>query len=118
MAAEAARHVPTAAVANVAARGLDLREKFGRGGTEVGVRRAEQLRDRRPVSDADIIAIASYFKRHAVDKTAKSHEWGDESDPSAGYIAWLLWGGDAGERWADAVRAEIEAAADRTGDEE
>lgn len=107
-------HVPPAAVARAAARGLELREKFGRGGTDVGVRRAGQLKAREPVSDADITAIASYFKRHAVDKQSKSHDWGDENDPSAGYIAWLLWGGDAGEAWADKVRSEIEAAEDKT----
>ncbi len=100
-------HVPPAAVAKAAARGLELHETFGRGGTDVGVRRAEQLQARRPVSDADITAIASYFKRHAVDKQAKAHDWGDESDPSAGYIAWLLWGGDAGEAWANSIRAQL-----------
>ncbi|KPF62652.1 hypothetical protein IP88_14530 [alpha proteobacterium AAP81b] len=97
---------PPEAVARAAARGLELREQFGRGGTEVGVERAEQLRDRRPVSDDDITAISSYFKRHAVDRDARAHRWGDESDPSAGYIAWLLWGGDAGEQWADGIRAD------------
>ena len=50
-----------------------------------------------PVSAADITAISSYFKRHVVDKDAESHKWGDVNDPSPGYVAWLLWGGDAGE---------------------
>ncbi len=98
-------HKPPEAVAKAAAKGLELRDKFNRGGTDVGVRRAEQLKARRLVSDEDITAISSYFKRHAVDKQAKAHEWGDDDDPSAGYIAWLLWGGDAGERWADGVKA-------------
>ena len=39
--------------------------------------------------------------RHDVDKQGKSHEWGSDTDPSAGYIAWLLWGGDEGKAWAD-----------------
>ena len=34
-----------------------------------------------------------------------SHEWGDETDPSAGYLAWLLWGGEPGRRWADSLKA-------------
>ena len=101
---------PPATVARAAAKGLELREKFGRGGTEVGVRRAHQLSRQEAVSDADITAISSYFKRHAVDKDAKAHEWGDVKDPSAGYIAWLLWGGDAGEKWADRVKARLEKA--------
>ncbi|WP_426164089.1 hypothetical protein [Sandarakinorhabdus sp. DWP1-3-1] len=100
-----AGHKPPETVAKAAAKGLELRARFNRGGTDVGVHRAEQLQARRPVSDDDITAISSYFKRHAVDKEAKAHEWGDDDDPSAGYIAWLLWGGDAGERWADDIKA-------------
>ncbi len=99
---------PPAAVAAAAKKGLELRAKFGRGGTEVGVRRAEGLAARHEVTAGDIAKISSYFARHAVDKEAKSHEWGDESDPSAGYIAWLLWGGDAGREWADAAKARLD----------
>lgn len=102
-----ARTAP-AEVAKAARRGLELRERFGRGGTDPGVKRAHQLAEGKPVSDADIKAISSYFKRHAVDKTAKAHRWGNEDDPSAGYVAWLLWGGDEGERWADAEKAKLE----------
>lgn len=93
-------------VANAARRGLELRKQFGRGGTAVGVNRAEQLADGKPVSNADVAAIASYFKRHTVDKQATAHRWGDEADPSAGYVAWLLWGGDAGETWANEERGK------------
>ena len=98
-------------VAKAARHGLELRRQFGRGGTEVGVRRANQLAEGEAVSDDDIIAIASYFKRHSVDKQAKTHRWGDEADPSAGYVAWLLWGGDAGEAWADTERQRLQPAA-------
>jgi hypothetical protein len=98
---------PPAAVAKAAQQGLDLRATFKRGGTEVGVRRAHQLVARKPVSEADIAKISSYFKRHSVDKQAKAHRWGDTDDPSPGYIAWLLWGGDAGEKWADGVKASL-----------
>ena len=102
-----ATRIAPANVAKLARRGLELRQKFGRGGTVVGVRRAAQLAEGEPVSDADIIAIASYFKRHSVDKDAKAHRWGNEDDPSAGYVAWLLWGGDAGEAWADRERSDL-----------
>jgi hypothetical protein len=86
---------------------LRLREKFHRGGTSVGVHRAKQLAERRDVFFRDITAISAYFARHEVDKASKSHEWGDETDPSAGYIAWLLWGGEAGRRWADSLTARL-----------
>jgi hypothetical protein len=91
---------PTLKMAANAKRGLKLRAKFDRGGTEVGVARAEQLAARKPLDESDVTSMASYFARHAVDKDAKSSVWGDAKDPSAGYIAWLLWGGDDGERWA------------------
>ena len=37
---------PTAKIAANAKKGLKLRDDFGRGGTDVGVRRAEQLQRR------------------------------------------------------------------------
>ena len=99
---------PPAAVGKAAERGLKLREKFDRGGTEVGVRRAHQLANREVVSDRDIKDIYSYFARHTVDKDGKG--WADRSDPSAGYIAWLLWGGDPAEAWIGRLHAKLEKA--------
>lgn len=42
--------------------------------------------------------MVSYFARHEVDKRAKS--FGNDQNPSAGYVAWLLWGGGEGRAWA------------------
>ena len=98
---------PPPEVAANALRGLELRTRFGRGGTDVGVRRAEGLAARGPVTAADIKAIYSYFARHAVDSRAA--RWADEADPSAGWIAWLLWGGDDGRRWIGALREKLRA---------
>lgn len=92
---------PNQRMASAARRGLRLREKFGRGGTEVGVRRAHQLADQRELDAADVKSMHSFFARHAVDKEGTTHSWNSDSDPSAGFIAWLLWGGDAGKKWAD-----------------
>lgn len=99
---------PPAVVAEAARRGLDLRERHGRGGTEVGVRRADQLAARETVSDRDIKSMYSYFARHAIDK--RGRHWADEARPSAGYIAWQLWGGDAGRDWIDGLRARLREA--------
>ena len=98
---------PPAAVAAAAKKGLALREKFGRGGTDVGVKRAEGLAARHEITADDVGHIASYFARHAVDKDAKTHDWGDDTDPSASYVAWLLWGGDAGRDWVDGLKAKL-----------
>lgn len=98
---------PTARMAANAKRGLRLRERFGRGGTEVGVRRAHQLARRDLLEPADIKSIYSYFARHAVDKQTSSHAWDSDDDPSAGFIAWLLWGGDEGKTWVDRQRKKL-----------
>lgn len=96
---------PPPAVAEAARRGLALREAHGRGGTEVGVRRAERLGGRETVSDRDITSIYSYFARHAVDR--RGRDWSNPTRPSAGYIAWQLWGGDPGRDWIDGLRARL-----------
>ena len=98
---------PTLKMAANAKRGLKLRAKFGRGGTAVGVRCAHQLSERRPVSATDVKSMASYFARHKVDKDGKAHHWNSDEDPSAGFIAWLLWGGEEGRKWADAKRKSL-----------
>ena len=103
---------PTAKMAANAEHGLRLREKFGRGGTEVGVRRARQLAERQELEPADIKSMYSYFARHAVDKRTTMHRWGSSEDPSAGYIAWLLWGGDEGKSWVDRKREQLREAQD------
>jgi hypothetical protein len=97
--------VPTAAMARNARKGLRLREEHGRGGTSVGVARARQLISRKPLSESVVRRMVSYFARHAVDRNAPG--FGDQADTSAGYIAWLLWGGDEGRRWSMARKKEL-----------
>lgn len=85
-------------VAKEAQRGLDLRREFGRGGTMVGVARARDLKNRRALSERTIARMYSFFARHYVDKKGK--DFNNEIRPSNGKIAWLLWGGDSGAKWA------------------
>jgi HK97 family phage prohead protease len=47
--------------------------------------------------------MVSYFARHEVDKQGQGFSPGEDGYPSAGRIAWALWGGDAGMRWADNI---------------
>ena len=49
----------------------------------------------------------SFFSRHEVDKQAEGFNAGEDGFPSAGRVAWDLWGGDAGFRWATAKRNQI-----------
>ena len=94
-------HVPPIVVALEAARALEWRREHKRGGTAIGVARARDLSNGRAVSDATILRMRSYFARHEIDKAGRGWRRGEPGYPSAGRIAWGLWGGDAGRRWAD-----------------
>jgi hypothetical protein len=96
---------PTESMANNAKRGLELRRKFGRGGTSVGVARARDLSNRKELSPDTVLRMYSFFSRHEVDKQGK--DWNNSERPSNGKIAWLLWGGDSGYSWAKSKRNAI-----------
>ena len=108
-------HKPTEAMAEEAARGLEWRKEHGRGGTEVGVARARDISNRRNLSFDTVKRMDSYFSRHEVDKQGEGWSPGEDGYPSAGRIAWALWGGDAGKSWAAAIikRADVETRAAR-----
>lgn len=101
---------PTVSMASNAQRGLDLRKEFKRGGTPVGVARARDIANRTRLSPDTIGRMVSYFARHQVDKKGNGFKAGQDGYPSAGLIAWLLWGGDSGKAWADAKWAAIKRA--------
>ena len=66
--------------------------------TAVGIARARDLSNRRPVSEETLRRMVSYFARHEVDK--RSPGW---SAWSKGRQAWEGWGGDAGRKWATSL---------------
>lgn len=102
---------PTATMAEEAQRGLDWRKEHGRGGTAVGVARARQLVNRDELSPRTVRRMVSFFARHEVDKEAEGFSPGEDGYPSAGRIAWALWGGDAGQTWSrgrDAIMDRID----------
>ena len=107
---------PTEEMAAEAQRGLDWRQEFGRGGTEVGVARARDISNRRTLSVETVKRMVSYFARHEVDKEGQGWSPGQDGYPSAGRIAWALWGGDPGRSWANARIQEHEG--DRSMDTE
>jgi len=101
---------PTQEMAEEAAQGLEWREEYGRGGTEVGVARARDISNRKNLSEDTVARMVSYFARHAVDLEAEENR-DPEADgyPGAGLIAWKLWGGDPGRDWANRKMDELEA---------
>jgi HK97 family phage portal protein len=96
---------PTAGMKAEAERGLAWRQEFGRGGTAVGVARARDIINAKELSPSTVRRMYSFFARHEVDKDAEGFEPGEEGYPSAGRIAWALWGGDAGYVWS---RSKVE----------
>jgi hypothetical protein len=64
-------------------------------GTAVGVARARDIANRSNLSLDTVKRMYSYFSRHEVDKKGKGFNQGEEGYPSAGLIAWKLWGGDS-----------------------
>jgi len=99
--------IPTSEMAEEAKRGLELRKKFNRGGTAVGVARANQLVAKERLSISTVKRMYSFFSRHEVDKQGQGFRQGEEGYPSAGKIAWLLWGGDSGFAWSKRKRQQI-----------
>ena len=85
-----------------ALKGLKWREEYNRGGTEVGVARARDISNGKNLSDDTVKRMHSFFSRHEVDKKGQGFQPGEDGFPSAGRIAWALWGGDAGQTWAAA----------------
>lgn len=101
---------PAAAKSN-AKKAIAWKEKYGRdkvtGGTEVGWARAHQLAKGESLSK-DVVSRMAQFNRHRknskIDPKFKDEPWKDR-----GYIAWLIWGGDAGVDWAIKKMKEIKA---------
>jgi len=102
---------PPSSVRAAARRGLELRKKHGKGGLTTqeagkqgigsGVARAGDLAGGGKISYATIKRMSAFFSRHEKNKS------GGEDD--AGYIAWLLWGGDAGRAWARRIIKMVES---------
>lgn len=101
---------PPASVRAAAKAGLAKRREFGRGGTEVGIARARDLSGGKSISPDTARRMVSFFARHEVDKQASGFNAGEEGYPSNGRIAWELWGGDAGQAWANKLVRQMEAA--------
>jgi hypothetical protein len=100
------------AVRNNAKRGIELNEKNGnKCATQTGKVRAQQLANGEPVSLETVKRMASYL--------ARAEEYYDEGDTSAcGTISYLLWGGKAARRWAEAkLKEELWSALKKTLDE-
>jgi capsid protein len=94
-------YIPTQAMADNARRALEIREKkpmSQRGMTSVGIARARDLMNKRPMSEDTVRRMKAFFDRHEVDKQGAT--WKTQGK---GWQAWNGWGGDAGQTWANAI---------------
>ena len=93
---------PTQEMRAEARRGLEWRRAFGRGGTEIGVARARDIINGNLSYDT-VLRMRSFLARHEIDKQGQGFTPSEAGYPSAGRIAWALWGGDPGKVWADKI---------------
>ena len=100
-------YTPTSGMASAAKRALKWKSEGEPGGTLVGLARANQLKDRDPLTASTVLRMFSFFSRHEVDKQATGFRSGEEGFPSKGRVAWDLWGGDGGYSWSTAKRNQI-----------
>lgn len=108
---------PPESVRKAAERGLELRRKKGIGGLTPGqaskmgigsgVQRAVNLKNGNHISPQVARRMKAFFDRHdgnqAIEPGKKSYE-------DAGYVSWLLWGGNPGRSWANKLVRQMNAA--------
>ena len=103
-------YIPTQAMADNARRALEIREKkpmSQRGMTSVGIARARDLMNKRPMSEDTVRRMKAFFDRHEADKQGET--WDEQGK---GYQAWNGWGGDAGYSWSTAIVERLNKQAD------
>ena len=106
---------PPQSAINNAKRGLKLRQEWGRGGLspaeakaqgiDSGVTRARKIASG-TVSEHDVRRMSA-FNRHR--KNYRPDKKMPDGGPTAGTIAWLLWGGTSGVNWAKKKSAAMNA---------
>ena len=97
---------PTKGMVEEAIKGKEWRKEFGRGGTEVGLKSANMIINNELTIER-VKKMYAYFQRHEVDKQGEGFTPDEDGFPSAGRIAWALWGGDAGMSWSTKKRNQI-----------
>jgi HK97 family phage prohead protease len=104
---------PTEGMASAAKRGLRLHEegKSGDGLKPETVARAGRLSRREQMNEDWVREMNAWFARHEADRRPG---WDDAGKETPGFVAWLLWGGDAGQSFAARKVAELDREGDRS----
>jgi HK97 family phage prohead protease len=103
---------PTAGMASAARRGLRLHEegKSGDGLKPETVARANRLAKREEMNADWIREMNAWFSRH--ESASKSPGWDTPGKEKPGFVAWLLWGGNAAKNWSARKVKEMEGERD------
>ena len=97
-----AAHTPPKKVRDEAMKGVVLSHRHNyTSASGIGLVRAMQLVVKPKIWDRSVQRMSSYFERHIRDQ--ESANFGNDKNPSRGYMAWLNWGGDSGKDWADNI---------------
>ena len=104
-------YIPTDAMVQNAKRSLEVRASkppSQRGMTSVGIARARDIMNKRPLSVDSVKRMKAFFDRHEVDK--KGETWNEQG---RGWQAWMGWGGDEGYSWATKIVERLDVQADQ-----
>jgi HK97 family phage prohead protease len=92
--------VPSEGMAAAARRGLKLHEagRSGDGLKPETVPRAKRIAAREELTPDHVREMRAWFARHKVDRRPG---WDKAGEETPGFVAWELWGGNAGQEWSE-----------------
>lgn len=105
---------PNRGMQGAAQRGLRLYEdgKGGDGLVPATIADARKMAERQALSEDKVRRMPAWFARHEADKRPG---WDSPGEETPGFVAWLLWGGDAGRRWAESKVRQLDQEANAMG---
>lgn len=84
--------------------------KSGDGLTSATVNWATRMVNGSDISPEKAIKMRAWLARHESDKKGEGYKPGDPGFPSAGRVAWALWGGDPAVTWSSKIVGQMEKA--------